>query len=199
MSTVFSRAWHSNKRVAGTTNLKMPSWSDELEKNENYEKMTLFMQLMSTHPFMQEAEAWNTLLLALKKKLKHPYSSKRTVFHGLWSACECKLCAIKAAELNLRRATAYIKSQEHLPPAERRVVTTHPDFVPLKMLRSSVELGGLFGPALVMLKQMMATPECFGTNEIRKFFKELDVDQEHIEFLVLLDSMSIASEEKDRS
>jgi hypothetical protein len=181
--TFFSRAWHSNRRIAGTTDMETPTWNDEMRKDSSVSGAQMMMSFVFTHPYMQEATAWHARLEVLKKKLKRPLASKRTVFHGFWPNCECEECAYLAAELNCRRAAAYARAQEPLPPAERMVVTTHPDYVPLKLLRQSVGLLKLSKPAAILFRQMILTPECFGVDETAKFLKECSVDPR--DFIIL--------------
>jgi hypothetical protein len=175
--------------------MEKPTWNEEMQNGDDSCNMEFILSFVFTHPFMQEAEAWNTRPVSLKKKLKHPYaSSKPTVFHGLWPTWECETCGALAAKLNCRRATAYARAQEFLPLAERGVATTHPDFVPLKVLRPSVGTLRLSKTVLVLLRQMIATPEYWGEDETRKFLRECAVDPADV---AVLDTLIADKQEED--
>jgi hypothetical protein len=72
-----------------------------------------------------------------------------------------------------RRVITDANAQELLPPAERKLSTMHPDFVPLKLL----------GPSVRLLRQMIVTAECYGVDETRKFLKECHIDPRDIDVL----------------
>jgi hypothetical protein len=114
---------------------------------------------------MQAKQAWKSRYDSLRKQLFAESKSKMEISLTPPGTCGCSSCERIWASRLCSRATRHAASQQSVIPEERSTAysSSHPDFVPLDQLLSSIKLlGTQYKVVTEFLKQLTRTPEYLG-------------------------------------
>ncbi|KAL6403014.1 hypothetical protein AUP68_12346 [Ilyonectria robusta] len=164
VSSQLGRCWSCNKRDG--RNIHKPTWLSDSDTGEmNNSRWTLLSTTWHTSPGMQAKQAWKSRYDSLRKQLFAESKSKMEISLTPPGTCGCSSCERIWASRLCSRATRHAASQQSVIPEERSTAysSSHPDFVPLDQLLSSIKLlGTQYKVVTEFLKQLTRTPEYLG-------------------------------------